>query len=259
MASSLHHENRIKKISIFTRLKNFLHRVWSGLLRRFGIRDTRCMSTVTWRIECDATVFDRIKDEVTFHQILALARAVNSLQFVIFAFRPDAQDTSPATTCSRINSFLFGSAILYEGLLLVESMNRQFGSNEVFNRGLHTLLGDPTALRLRKYHMNPVRNRAVFHFDSVEFGKIMQNTAVEDVCEFLTGRGNSSEQSRYPFADVLATQILMGRVGNDEEFYEGLGSVMSDTRDLATSFVGFAHKLILTSLQKWGFVCRALP
>jgi len=51
----------------------------------------------------------------------------------------------------------------------------------------------------------------------------------------------------------------MGRVGNDEEFYGDLGSVMSDTRDLATSFVGFAHKLILTSLQKWGFVCRALP
>lgn len=216
------------------------------------------MSIANWQIECDATIFDRIKDEVTFHQILALARAVNSLQFVISAFQPDAQDTSPAATCSRINSFLFGSAILHEGLLLVESMNRQFGSNEVFDQGVHTLLSDPTALRLRKYHMSPARNRAVFHFDSEEFGKVMKDTAVEDVCEFLTGRGKSSDQSRYPFADVLATQILMGRVGNDEEFYEDLGLVMSDTRDLATSFVGFAHKLILASLQKWGFICRVL-
>jgi hypothetical protein len=216
------------------------------------------MSIANWRIECDATIFDRIKDEVTFHQILALARSVNSLQFVIFAFQPDAQDTSPAATCSRINSFLFGSAILFEGLLLVESMNQQFGSNEVFNQGLHTLLSDRTALTLRKYHMNPARNMAVFHFDSEEFGKVMKDTAVEDVCEFLTGRGNSSDQSRYPFADVLATQILMGRVGNDEEFYEDLGSVMSDTRDLATRFAGFAHKLILASLQKWGFICRVL-
>jgi hypothetical protein len=217
------------------------------------------MEIGNWRIECDATVFDRVKDQVTFHQLIALARAVNSLQFVVSAMVMNEKDTSPLARCSRINSFLFGSAILYEGLLLVERMNQQFGQNKVFNQGLYTLLRDPLAGKLRKHHMNPARNRAVFHFDSEEFGNIMKDTGVEDVCEFLAGRGSSSSKTYFPFADVLATQILMSRVGNDEDFYESLGSVMSDTKVLATNFIGFAYKLILTSLQKWGFICKALP
>lgn len=134
-----------------------------------------------------------------------------------------------------------------------------FRDNQTYQQGLHELLKDPVATKLRDYHMNPVRNRAVFHFDSQEFGNVLKDTSVEGVCEFLAGSGRSSEQSRYPFADVLATQILMGKVGNNEEFYNELGCVMKDMRGLATRFIGAAHKLIVTSLGEWGFVMRELP
>jgi hypothetical protein len=76
------------------------------------------MKPPDWRIQCDTVVFERIKGEESFQQILALARAVNGLQFVISALLKDDQDFSPKATRSRINSFLFRSAILYEGLLL---------------------------------------------------------------------------------------------------------------------------------------------
>jgi hypothetical protein len=213
-----------------------------------------------WHIECDTVIFEKIKGDESFQQILALARAINGLQFVISAIVTDAQDFSPAARRSRINSFLFGSAILYEGLLLVEKMNKQFGSNEVFNQGLHTLLKDPAARTLRRSHMGPARNLAVFHYDSEEFGRIV-NSASVDECEFMTGRGNSSPESYFPFADILAVEVLMGEANVDEDFYERLGSVMSETRDLSLRFTKFSQRLISECLYDWGFIHKtsALP
>lgn len=214
------------------------------------------MKTPDWRIECDTVIFEKIKSHESFQQILALARAVNSLQFVIFAMVTDAQDFSPAASRSRINSFLFGSAILYEGLLLVERMNKQFGGNEVFNKGLHTLLKDPVARTLRRSHMGPARNLAVFHYDSEEFGRIV-NSAIVDECEFMAGRGNLSPESYFPFADTLAAEVLMGEANASEDFYERLGSVMSETRDLSLRFTKFSERLISKCLYDWGFIRKA--
>jgi hypothetical protein len=209
------------------------------------------MNAPEWRIECDAVVFERIKSEPSFQQILALSRAVNSLQFVVSAF--DAQNISPTAQRSRINSFLFGSAIIHESLLLVQKMNQYFGQNDLFKNGLHTLLTDPVALRLQKHHIGPARNSAVFHYDPKEFGRMAESATV-DVCEFMVGRGTSASEGYFPFADVVATQLLMDRANADEEFYEQLGSVMGETRDLGVRFIEFSHKLILKCLSDWKFI-----
>jgi hypothetical protein len=216
------------------------------------------MKPPDWHFECDTAIFERIKSEESFQQILALARAVNGLQFVISALVKDAQDFSPMASRSRINSFLFGSAILYEGLLLVEKMNQQFGRNQTFNQGLHTLLKDPTARTLRQSHMGPARNFAVFHYDPEEFGRIVKSASVNE-CEFMVGRGNLSHESYFPFVDTLATEVLMGRASSDEDFYDNLGSVMGETRELARRFVGFSETLISRCLYEWGFIHEALP
>ena len=60
------------------------------------------MNAPDWRIECDAAVFERIKREASFQQILALSRAVNSLQVVVWAF--DAHNISPTAQRSRTPS-----------------------------------------------------------------------------------------------------------------------------------------------------------
>jgi hypothetical protein len=215
------------------------------------IAHSPAMNAPDWQIQCDAVVFEQIKGETSFQQILALGRAVNSLQFVVAAF--DAQNVSSTAQRSRINSFLFGSAIIYEGLLLVQKMNQQFGHNQLFKKGLHTLLKDPVALRLQEHHMAPARNSAVFHYEPTEFGKMVESASV-DVCEFMVGRGTSASEGYFPFADMLATQLLMGRANADEEFYEHLGSVMSETRDLGVRFIEFSHALILRCLSDWKFI-----
>jgi hypothetical protein len=211
------------------------------------------MNGPDWHIQCDAAVFERIKGEPNFQQILALSRAVNSLQFVIDAFVPDAQEVSSKAWRGRINSFLFGSAILYEGLLLVEKMNQQFGDNEIFRKGLYTLLKDPAARALRKSHMGPVRNFAVFHYDSEEFGKIVRSAGVHE-CAFMVGRGASGRESYFPLADEIATELLMGRAGSDEDFYEHLAAVIGSTKQLTIRFIEFSHTLILKCLKDWRFI-----
>ena len=163
--------------------------------------------------------------------------------------------TSASAQRSRINSFLFGSAILYEGLLLVQKMNQHFGHNQIFKKGLHTLLKDPVALRLRKHHMGPARNFAVFHYEPKEFGRIVKRAGVDE-CEFMVGRGTSASEAYFPFADVLATQVLMGRANADEDFYEHLGSVMGETRDLGVRFIEFSHTLIMKCLSDWKFITK---
>jgi hypothetical protein len=63
------------------------------------------MNNPNWQIECDRAVFESLKGEVIFRQILALARSVNSLQFVFDAFVADGQDTSSKAKRSRIIRF----------------------------------------------------------------------------------------------------------------------------------------------------------
>ena len=215
------------------------------------------MQPNAWTLVCDTTTFERVKNEKNFQQILALARAVNSLRFAVSAMVTNANDISPTARRARINSFLFGSAVLYEGLLLVQKMNQQFGRNEIFQKGLHILLKDPSALRLQRKHMNPARNFAVFHYIPEQFGRIVSSATV-DVCEFMVGHGNSGRESYFPFADTLAAGVLMGRSRDDDAFYEALGSVMSDIQDLATRFVDSSHKLILKCLKDWGFILQRL-
>jgi hypothetical protein len=211
------------------------------------------MNLPDWSIRCDAAVFERIKDDASFQQIIALTRAVNCLQFVLDAFVPDATDLSSKARRSRINSVLFGSAVLYEALLLVEKMNQYFRDNEIFEYRLHTILRDPVARKLRELHMGPPCNSAVFHYDADELDEIVKNGSVHE-CDFMEGQGTSSRGSYFPFADILAAEVWMRETGSEEEFYLSLGSLMSKTRDLARSFIESSHRLTLSCLRGWDLI-----
>jgi hypothetical protein len=75
----------------------------------------------------------------------------------------------------------------------------------------------------------------------------------------MVGRGKMSRESYFPFADTLATEVLMGRASSDEDFYDNLRSVMDETKDLARRFVGFSERLISRCLYEWGFIHKELP
>jgi hypothetical protein len=102
----------------------------------------------------------------------------------------DAQDSTPAARRSRINSFLFGSAILYEGLLLVEKMNQQLRRNGTFIQGFKacarsskTLPTNPASISHGPRHL------ALLCFTT------NQRRIVKSASAFMAGRGKLSRES----------------------------------------------------------------
>jgi hypothetical protein len=211
-----------------------------------------------WQVACGRELFDKCQKNEKFRYIVALARAVNSIKFVHSAMLRVGIENSPEARRGRLNSYFFASAILYEGLKLVRTMNRTFKQDEMFRQGLHAILRDKAAQRIEQTRLNPARNKAVFHFLPQFFADII-GTATCDECIFASGRGTKREELYYPFADTITAGILIGFSSDTEEFYELLGKAMSDTSALMVRFTNAAEFLIARHIKEWGFVVQEIP
>jgi hypothetical protein len=63
----------------------------------------------------------------------------------------------------------------------------------------------------------------------------------------------------YPYADIVAAEILVGLPAGGDKFDSVLADAMAKTRDLATDFANRAEPLIAHHLHRWGFVQRSEP
>jgi hypothetical protein len=74
---------------------------------------------IEWHITCDLQTFEKCRKDTKFAYIVTLARAVNALTFVNSVMVEMQDRDDPAAQRNRLNSYLFGSAIMYEALKLV--------------------------------------------------------------------------------------------------------------------------------------------
>jgi hypothetical protein len=72
-----------------------------------------------WQFVCDPERFESCRKDDKFVYVVALARVINSFNFVYSAMTRSISDNSPAGMRDRLNSNLFGPAIMYEALELV--------------------------------------------------------------------------------------------------------------------------------------------
>ena len=205
-----------------------------------------------WHIICDADTFEKCRKDVKFAYIVTLARAVNALNFVNSVMVDKQGKDDPAAQRDRLNSYLFGSAIMYEALKLVRAMNQPFLDDDDFQSGLRLLLKDRTAQQIERAHLNPARHQAVFHFIPETFAAIISKTIRID-SPFVSSRGKRRGNISYAYADVVAAEILVGLSSNTEEFFSALGDAMAKTRDLVIKFADNAERLIALHLKAWGF------
>jgi hypothetical protein len=205
-----------------------------------------------WRIECDREVFDKCQEDPKFPYIVALARAVNALNFVHSVMLCAGEGNGPKAERDRLNSYFFASAIMYEGLKLIRAMNKVFKDDAPFQNGLRLFLRDPVAQNIETMHLKPARNQAIFHFVPETFSETI-NGATVNTCVFAQARGNSKRNVRYSYADVVATEILVGFAADTEEFYKTLRAAMIGTRELVIRFADEAEKLIGYHTVRWGF------
>jgi hypothetical protein len=213
---------------------------------------TAAAEAFDWRVECDRETFEKCRADVKFPYVVALSRAANAMNFVHSAMLHAQQDDAPKNQRERLNSYFFASAILYEAIKLIRTMTRIFKDDVVFQNGLLKLLRDPVAQKIEQQHLNPARNQAVFHFMADTFAEIIKGATVND-CIFLKARGRSRKDVYYTFADVVASEILVGFASDSEEFYKALGAAMSGTRELVNRFADHAESLIGACTDAWGF------
>lgn len=210
-----------------------------------------------WQVSCGRDRFDECLKDERFPYVVALARAVNSLKFVHSAMIRVGTEESPEAKRGRLNSYFFASALLYESFKLVRAMNRVFKQDEMFQRGVYAFLRDNAVRTIEQTRLNPVRNKAVFHFLPKHFAEIIAG-ATCDECIFASGRGKRREELYYPFADTITAGILIGFSADTEEFYKLLGTAMSDTADLMVRFIDAAEFLIARHVKEWGFEAREI-
>jgi len=131
-------------------------------------------------------------------------------------------------------------------------MVKPFADDPVFNNGLRQLLRDPVAQKMERAHLDPARNGVTFHFLPERFTQILKTATVNE-CLFIEARGHSKKHVYYSFADVVASEILVGFAADTEKFYETLGAAMTTTRELVIRFADEADILIGHHTKNWGF------
>jgi hypothetical protein len=178
---------------------------------------------LNWHLRCDQRTFEACRANPKFPYIVALARAVNALNFVHSAMIHAGEGDAPEASRDRINSYFFASAILYEGMNLIRVMNQTFKDDDMFQNGLRPFLRDKVAQTITETHLNPARNGVVFHFLPERFAETIRSASCDN-CIFVSGRGDKKKDLYYDFADVVAAEILVGYASDSEEFYEALWS-----------------------------------
>jgi len=205
-----------------------------------------------WRIVCDKSVFERCQRDPTFPFIVALARVVNALNTSHSLIERKFKLDTPEVVRNRMNSFLFSSALLYEGIVLVRKMKKLFAGEDVFEKGLWMLLRDPVAQRVEQTHLKAARNHAVFHFlpDKFEWAIRAEN---HPSCVFISARGEKNKHVHFAYADVVAAEMLVGIPSDKTEFWPAVRRASEETGALVVRFAQGAEELIVPHLRMWGF------
>src|SRR6202161_4339285 len=133
------------------------------------------MEITDWFIAPSREAYEKAHQDERFQYVVTLGRAVNALNFVrSLAQLRSLEEDSPAAKRDRMNSYLFGSAIMYEALRLIRRLNQDFASDHLFPSGLRLLLKDKDAQAIEREHLDAVRNQAVFHFIPATFAAAIQ-------------------------------------------------------------------------------------
>ncbi len=210
-----------------------------------------------WDVSCTKDVFDTLKKDERFLNLLTLARFFNALRFcqqpVINAMTSDR----PSASRQNINSFLFASSVLYEGFLLVEKLGQYFRDFDSFKNGFAVLLRDKKIKSLRKTVLRRMRNKFVFHFDRDVALEALEDFELPNY-RFATGFGNASGEIYYGLADEAVMNYLLQPQpkDTDEALNKRLRAMMKDITELMGQFSEAAERLIAEALVTMGWTAK---
>ena len=210
-----------------------------------------------WDISCKKETFDTLKKDTKFFNILALARFINALRFCQQPAIDANISNRPSASRQSINSFLFASAVLYEGFILVEKLGKYFKDYDSFKNGFAVLLRDSEIKKLRQSFLYRMRNKFVFHFDYKIMSESLEDFEISNY-RFVTGFGKSSGELYYGLADEVVMNYLLQPQDSDtdDELNTKLRSMMKDITALMGQFTEAAERLITEVLISMGWTAK---
>ncbi len=198
--------------------------------------------------------FGIIRNDRTFIEVLKLARIVNSLQFVIRAYKDHPTTGTPLGLRQGFNAFLYCGALLTEGIKIVQEANGRFKDFDMYAR-LTELLGTNRLITFEDSKvLYTIRNKIVFHFDTEVFKESLRNVPFGDVV-FARSHTTRDEDIDYCLGDELVFRYLYqkyakGWNASDEEIIELIEEVIS----LSHQFIQAANSLIVEVMKVRGWV-----
>ena len=210
-----------------------------------------------WKIKVDKSRFETLKSEERFCQLVALSRAVNAMRFVQTALEAHREeDGSPQALRNKFNSFFFTCSLLYEALLLVQRLPKNFHQRPEFIP-LHQILKDKTATALKDFNLKPLRNQLTFHFDEVEVKSQLAKNAFTPV--FAIGEGDTNADVYFEIADACTLGTFSGLQLSQPNAEGQFGELAQRVTDLAIRFMDAADSFINKTLLSDGWELEEQP
>ncbi|MFC1534975.1 hypothetical protein ACFL7M_16600 [Thermodesulfobacteriota bacterium] len=210
-----------------------------------------------WDISCTKDIFDTLKRDERFLNLLTLARFFNALRFCQQPITDVRNSDNPSASRQRFNSFLFASSVLYEGFLLVEKLGQYFRDFDSFKNGFAVLLRDRKIRTLRETALKRMRNKFVFHFDVNVALEALEDFELQNY-RFATGFGNASGEVYYRLADEAVMNYLLQHQPKDTdgELNKRFRLMMKEVTELMEQFTEAAERLIAEVLVDMGWTAE---
>lgn len=208
------------------------------------------MDNILFDITCSETIFNNLKTDERFLNLLTLARVVNALNFCHKATVDAKNSSEPDSARSTINSFLYASSILYEGFKVVDRLQKNFKNLDSFKTGFGALLKDKNVKKMRESVLKQMRNRFVFHFDRDVAMESFKNFKPSQY-NFAIIAGITSGEMYYSLADEVVMNYLLQPAPNesDESMKQRFIIIIQDIADIMCKFNESAERLMKDVLK----------
>lgn len=208
-----------------------------------------------WKIRIDKDAFKKLKLDEGFWQIVALARAINSLRFVQTVLEPFQMDDTPAAVLVRYNSFFFTCALLFEASKTVQYFGKHHSNLKAY-KDMMAVINTHAAVDLRDSNLCEIRNKLVFHFGYDEIGIQLARLELDEPI-FVIGQGPANKHVYMELADLCVSNAFAGFPASEKpEDIQRVKDLIKQTTELALLFMEKADDFIVTVLNSsgWEFV-----
>jgi hypothetical protein len=195
----------------------------------------------------------KAKADKKFPYVVALARAVNALNSAHSLMMSTSNRNTPDAMRDRMNGHFFVSGILYETLKLIRSMSSVFTGDRSFERSMRMVLKDASGQALEQMHLKSARHGGVFHFAADRFAEAIAKTPMVECVFTSSGRGEKRGGIHHDFADLITTEMLVGKRIDDEAV---VNRMFEKTLDLVQKITEHSENFIADQLNVWGFEIR---